>query len=53
MKVKYNIFDEEMNYLFEEILKVIDDGYFDVGYDCWSFVGLLFFIGMVVIMIGE
>lgn len=33
MKEKYNILDEEMYIFFIEILKVIDDGYFDVVYD--------------------
>lgn len=53
MKEKYNILDEEMSNFFIEIFKVIDDGYFDVVYDWWSFVGLLFFIGIVVIIIGK
>lgn len=52
MKQKYNISDEEMNNLFEEISKAIDDGYFDVGYDRWSFAGSLFFTGTVVTTIG-
>lgn len=53
MKEKYNISDAEMNHLFEEISKAIDDGYFDVGYDRWSFAGSLFFSGTVVTTIGK
>lgn len=52
MREKYNISDAEMNHLFEEISKAIDDGYFDVGYDRWSFAGSLFFSGTVVTTIG-
>lgn len=53
MREKYNISDAEMNHLFEEISKAIDDGYFDVGYDRWSFAGSLFFSGTVVTTIGK
>lgn len=52
MKEKYNISDEEMSNFFTEISKAIDDGYFDVAYDRWSFAGSLFFTGTVVTTIG-
>lgn len=53
MKEKYNISDEEMSNFFTEISKAIDDGYFDVAYDRWSFAGSLFFTGTVVTTIGK
>lgn len=52
MKEKYNISDDEMHIFFTEISKAIDDGYFDVAYDRWSFAGSLFFTGTVVTTIG-
>lgn len=53
MKEKYNISDDEMNNFFTEVSKAIDDGYFDVAYDRWSFAGSLFFTGTVVTTIGK
>lgn len=53
MKEKYNISDADMSGFFKEISKAIDEGYFDVNYDRWSFTGSLFFTGTVVTTIGK
>lgn len=53
MKDKYNISDLDMQNFYVEISKAIDEGYFDVNFDRWSFTGSLFFTGTVVTTIGK
>jgi len=50
---KYNISEHDMAEFFVEINKAIEEGYFDVEYDRWSFAGSVFFSGTVVTTIGK
>lgn len=50
---KYNISQHDMAEFFIEINKAIEEGYFDVDYDRWSFAGSVFFSGTVVTTIGK
>ena len=53
MKAKYNISELDMQNFYVEISKAIDEGYFDINFDRWSFTGSLFFTGTVVTTIGK
>ena len=53
IKLTYGINDTELNAFISEVRSAINDGYFDVDYDRWGFMGSMFFTATVITTIGE
>ena len=50
---RYGINDSAFQEFVEEVRQAVDDGYFDVDFDRWSFFGSIFFTATVLTTIGE
>lgn len=49
----YGINDTAFQAFIEEVRRAVDDGYFDVQFDRWSFFGSVFFTATVLTTIGK
>ena len=52
-QMKYGINDSAFQGFVEEVRQAVDDGYFDVDFDRWSFFGSVFFTATVLTTIGK
>ena len=53
MQITYGINDSVLEKFVGEVKKAVDDGYYDVDFDRWSFFGALFFTATVITTIGK
>ena len=53
MKTSYGINESELNRFIYEVKEALEEGFYDVEYDRWGFMGSLFFTATVITTIGK